>query len=292
VTESIFTVQVPANGDLNDGVDYTLGTLFTSAVNGTVDGIRWRYPHTSPASAIIGILYQFIDDSNGTELARATFTNTPVLDDWNTVNFAVPVNITAGTKYVAAIWTPGQYVSTSNFFTVALTNGDLTALADDAAAHNGRFIFSVGSPAYPTFSFNSSCYFADVLFTPGAGPIDVTLGQASESDTATAMTVSETVQLGQASETDSARALSVSETITLGLASETDSANPLTISETLTLNAADEIDSARPLHIEGTGTGGCFIFGPASLDWVFGQPTLDWQFGNPILCPQGGCSCS
>jgi hypothetical protein len=292
VTESIFTVQVPTNGDLNDGVDYTLGTLFTTAVNGTVDGIRWRFPHTNPSSAVIGILYQFIDDSNGTELARATFSGSPTPDDWNTVNFAVPVSVTAGTKYVAAIWTPGQYVSTSNFFTVPLTNGDLTALADDAAAHNGRFIFSVGSPAYPTFSFNSSCYFADVLFTPGAGPTNITLDQASETDTARAMTVSETVLLGQASETDTARTLSVGETITLGQAAETDSARTLVISETLTLHTADEVDSARPLHIEGAGTGGCFTFGPASLDWQFGQPTLDWQFSDLILCPQGGCSCS
>jgi hypothetical protein len=105
----------------------------------------------------------------------------------------------------------------------------------------------------------------------------------------TATTVTN-VTLGQATETDSARALTVAEGVSLGRASEVNTANALGTSETLVLGQAQELDSARALHIEGAATGGCFTFGNASLDWQFGQPTLDWQFGNPILCPQGGCS--
>lgn len=269
MTESIFTTQTPVNGDLNDGVDYSLGTLFDSAVAGTIDGIRWFYPHTLPSSDVIGLLYSFTDDTNGVELARATFV-APVIESWNTVLFAVPVAITPGTKYVAAIWTPGQYVSTSALFAAPITNLDLTALADAAGAHNGRFIFSVGVPAYPNLSFGSNGYFVDVLFTPGAGPINVTLDQASE--------------------VDSARALSISETVQVDRAAEIDSASTLTVSETLVLNKANEFDSARPLHVEGAGTGGCIAFGDATLDWQLGPVTLDWQFSDPILCPQGGCT--
>jgi len=98
------------------------------------------------------------------------------------------------------------------------------------------------------------------------------------------------VTLGQASETDTARAMSLSETIPLGQASEVDTARGVVTMETLLLGRAQELNSARALHIEGAATGGCFTFGDATLDWTFGQPTLDWQFGDPILCPQGGCS--
>lgn len=100
----------------------------------------------------------------------------------------------------------------------------------------------------------------------------------------------EQVTLGQASETDTARALTTSETVALGQASETDTARGIVTTETLILGQAEELDSARFLHIEGAATGGCFTFGDASLDWVFADPTLDWTFSDPILCPQGGCS--
>jgi hypothetical protein len=98
------------------------------------------------------------------------------------------------------------------------------------------------------------------------------------------------VTVGQASETDTARALTVAEGVTLGQASEADTARGVVTMETLLLGQAQETDTARFLHIEGAATGGCFTFGDVTLDWTFGQPTLDWQFGDPILCPQGGCS--
>jgi hypothetical protein len=118
----------------------------------------------------------------------------------------------------------------------------------------------------------------------------LTLGQASETDTARTLTVAEALALARASETDTARAISVGEGITLGQAGEVDTATGLITMETLILGQAFEIDTARFLHIEGSATGGCFTFGDASLDWLFADPTLDWVFGDPILCPQGGCS--
>jgi hypothetical protein len=118
----------------------------------------------------------------------------------------------------------------------------------------------------------------------------LTLGQASETDTARALTVAEILALARAAETDSARALSVGEGVSIGQAGEVDTANGVITMETLLLARAFELDSARSLHIEGSATGGCFTFGDASLDWAFADPTLDWQFSDPILCPQGGCS--
>jgi len=63
---------------------------------------------------------------------------------------------------VAAVFTPNRYVSTSNLFGSAITNGVLTAIADSGSGHNGRFL-QTGSEAYPTDTFGANGYFVDVV---------------------------------------------------------------------------------------------------------------------------------
>jgi hypothetical protein len=46
-------------------------------------------------------------------------------------------------------------------------NGTITAPADSASGHNGKFEFT-NSPKYPGFSEGGACYFVDVLFTPSS----------------------------------------------------------------------------------------------------------------------------
>ena len=74
--------------------------------------------------------------------------------------FRSPVAITAGTTYVASYHTSGNYSATSNYFTTAHTNGELTA---PRQWWRGVYAYGTGS-IFPTNSFNASNYWVDVVF--------------------------------------------------------------------------------------------------------------------------------
>jgi len=172
---SLFTSQLPANGDAWETSGVMIGTLLTFAISGQVTGCRWRYPAVLPASPVVAKLYQYGSESSGTELASATFSS-PTAGAWNTVNFGSPVTVVTGTKYLTAVWSNRDYVRTDSFFSSALTNGYITAPADSAGGRNGKFEFT-NTPKYPGFDQSGACYFVDVLFTPSgtdAPPEDVT----------------------------------------------------------------------------------------------------------------------
>jgi hypothetical protein len=198
---------------------------------------------------VIGLLYEVTTSTTGTELARVDFSN-PVAGTWNSATFEIPVAIDADTLYVAAIWTPDRYVATSSFFTADLVNGDLTAIQDatnptglPGNVRNGKF--HVGStPAFPEDFSNSSCYFADVLFSTG---FTAALGTATETDSAITLARTKIRGLGTAAETDSAVALARIKRFALGVASETDSAVAFGRIEQGALGAATETDSAITL---------------------------------------------
>jgi hypothetical protein len=169
MSASLFTNQTPTLTNANDGVPYCLGTLFTTAADGSIAGVRWYFPATLPSGTVTGGLFQWTSDTAGVELARADFAN-PVAGGWNSVLFASPPAVTAGQRYLAVVRTPNRYVATSGFFTgFSLVNGQLTASADNAAvpAHNGKFDDLHGANAgliYPQQSFGGGCYFVDILF--------------------------------------------------------------------------------------------------------------------------------
>jgi hypothetical protein len=147
-----------------DGSDYTFGTVFSSSANGQVHGIKWFFPDHLPNDHVIGLLYSWTNNGTGTELARVTFTNTQ--SGWNQATFTSPVSITAGTKYVAAVWTVDRFVRVNNQFTSAgVMNGDLTVPQHDSGTNNGKQLAAAGSPAYPATSGAGNGYLADVLYT-------------------------------------------------------------------------------------------------------------------------------
>lgn len=177
-TQSIFTTQTPALPNVNDAVAYTLGTVFRTSAAGTVGGIRWFFPATLPSGPVIGALFTWTDNTIGTELARATFVN-PTAGAWNSVAFAVPPALSVNTRYVATVYTPDRYVATAGLFSTAVTNGPLTAPADDAVtpARNGKFRSGGTGPTYPDGSNGAGCYFVDVLFDAvPARDLDVVVG--------------------------------------------------------------------------------------------------------------------
>lgn len=236
MAESIFTSQVPVQTNFLEGLPVTLGTLFTAAVNGTIDGGRWRFPDTLPVGTVQWLLYRWNSDASGTLLAQESFV-APVASTWNTVNATVPVNITAGQRYVTAVFTPnGRYVFTNNFFSASgVTNGNLTAPQDDAVtpARNGKFVQNA-APAYPTNSFNATCYFVDVLFTAAASATGIPISRASETDVAfpiSPLLAPLGVAINRTLEQDSAFAFTpvFDQSITINRANETDSAGSIAV---------------------------------------------------------------
>ena len=97
-------------------------------------------------------------------LASATFTN-ETASGWQQVNFSVPVQITAGTVYVASYHTNvGHYADDINYFTSSHSNGPLTALADGASGSDGVYAYGSNS-TFPTNGWQASNYWVDVVFT-------------------------------------------------------------------------------------------------------------------------------
>lgn len=163
--EFIFTSQLPASPNQTDGT-YTLGTVFTSNVDGQVVGIR-AYVGGVPSTSPLGLLYRFNSNTDGTLLASRAFgTLTP--NAWNSILFTTPVDILAGDYFVAAWGPTNNYSATANFFASSgVTNGHLTAPQATGPRLNGKFKTGA-SAVYPDQAFNDGCYFVDPLFLPAS----------------------------------------------------------------------------------------------------------------------------
>lgn len=82
----------------------------------------------------------------------------------------------------------------------------------------------------------------------------VTIGLATETDTAQPVTSAKTQSIGLASETDTAQALTALKAQAIGLATETDTAQPVTWSKAVTLGLATETDTAQAVTALKTAT--------------------------------------
>jgi hypothetical protein len=150
---------VPAVLDSNDPYAVTLGVRFTTQTAGTITGIKF-YKGPNNTGTHIGSLWS----ASGTLLASATFTAESV-SGWQTVTFATPVTVSAGTEYTAAYRTTvGHYSVTLGTFSGAYAHGALSV-----PANGGSFSYGDGFPG----SQISSNYLVDVLFTPTVTPISV-----------------------------------------------------------------------------------------------------------------------
>jgi hypothetical protein len=131
-----------------------LGISFTSSQSGTIVGIKY-YKSIGDGGTHTGSLWS----STGTLLATATFTQESA-SGWQTVTFANPVSIAAGTSYVASYHSNGHYAVTPDYFTSSRTVGPLTA-----AVGNGYYTYSADTlfPATPSDGAN---YWVDVIFSP------------------------------------------------------------------------------------------------------------------------------
>ncbi len=149
---SIWTTPTPSNTATSDKSAVELGLQFKSDVNGYITGVRFYKASTNTGTHVANLW-----DSSGKLLASATFTAESA-SGWQTVTFASPVYITAGTVYTVSYHTNvGNYSYNQNYFTSPFVSGHLTALTG---------VYGYGSTSmFPTSSYLASNYWVDVLFT-------------------------------------------------------------------------------------------------------------------------------
>ena len=143
----------------NDGAGgLQLGMKFQSQVDGFITGARF-YKQNGNTGLHIGQLY----DRNGNLLAEADFQD-ETTSGWQQVAFASPVAINAGTTYVISYHSSEGYYSVNDlYFSSPVLNEPLEALLDGAEGGNGVYRYT-SSPAFPSFSYNRSNYWVDVVF--------------------------------------------------------------------------------------------------------------------------------
>jgi hypothetical protein len=130
-------------------------------VSGQVTGIRF-YKASANTGTHVGSLWT----AGGTLLARATFTGESG-SGWQSVTFSTPVDVTAGTTYVASYFAPnGHYSATGAAFATAVDNPPLHTIANTISA-NGVY-GSNATPTFPNNDFNATNYWVDVLFLAGS----------------------------------------------------------------------------------------------------------------------------
>jgi hypothetical protein len=160
---SLFSsADVPTALTADDPNSVELGVKFVASNNGTISGIRF-YKGPENTGPHVANLWT----STGTLLASATFQN-ETASRWQTVTFTSPVNITAGTTYVASYHSNGFYSADAGYFNTAHSNGPLTAPASGSSGGNG--VYAYGSTSlFPTESYNASNYWVDVIYNQGSG---------------------------------------------------------------------------------------------------------------------------
>lgn len=152
--------DAPQVVESSDGDSYELGVKFRPLVNGRLTGVKF-YKAPNNTGTHIGNLWE----GDGTHLASVTFTD-ETATGWQTATFSTPIDIVAGTTYVASYSVPNGRFSTSSqyFASEGITSQYLTALASGVDGNNGVFNETPGS--FPSGSFQNTNYWIDVTFVP------------------------------------------------------------------------------------------------------------------------------
>ncbi len=160
---SLFDPYETGTGTLsNDSTSLELGVRFFPSQTGRITELKyWRDPSdASDTDVREGRLW----DGNGSVLATVTFTSGPGNSGWQTAALGTPVQVLPNSEYVASFRTEDNYLAASNFFVSDYVDpfGKLTAPggANGVYAYNSAVVF-------PTQSYFSSNYWADLSFEPG-----------------------------------------------------------------------------------------------------------------------------
>ncbi|GAA1287878.1 DUF4082 domain-containing protein [Saccharothrix xinjiangensis] len=134
----------------------TLGVNFVPTTDGLVTGVKYYKSAANGGRHVGGLALP-----DGTGLASATFTD-ETATGWQSVSFATPVPVTAGTTYLALYETvQGNYSENTNYFLA----GDVTTPQLVApASPNGMSGRIQGYPAFPRTATGHN-FWVDVVFT-------------------------------------------------------------------------------------------------------------------------------
>ena len=169
---SIFTDStVPSNPNDTDTDSVELGIKFTADTDGVVTGARF---YKGPLNT--GLHTGSLWSATGQQLATATFTN-ETTSGWQTVTFANPVPVTAGTTYIASYHAPiGRYATTVGAYTPAgVDNFPL-----HVPTHGAVYTYSTGFPN----NASDVDYGVDVVFNVPASVVPtMTASDPSDGDT-------------------------------------------------------------------------------------------------------------
>jgi methionine-rich copper-binding protein CopC len=157
---SLFSAAtVPTVTSENDGGSYEMGVRFSTSANGFITGIKF-YKGTGNTGTHVGTLWT----NTGIQLATGTFTG-ETATGWQTMTFASPIAVTAGTTYVASYTLPnGHYAADGGYFQrTAVTSNPLSAPLTAPGSANG--VYRVGT-GFPEQSYLGGNYWVDVVFTP------------------------------------------------------------------------------------------------------------------------------
>ncbi|EPX75779.1 DUF4082 domain-containing protein [Salipiger mucosus] len=156
--------EVVTGTSYNDGQPVSLGVRFEATETGAVTALKyWR---TAADADDTDTRPGYLWDAGGTLLATVTFTSAPGNAGWQVATLDTPVQIAANTEYVVSYQTQDNYLAGGNFFSSGFTDpfGVLTA----PSGQNGVYAYGT-SLQFPTQSYNSSNYWGDLAFEPGAG---------------------------------------------------------------------------------------------------------------------------
>ena len=151
--------SVPDIVTADDSYPVELGVQFRASVDGSIAGIQF---YKGPDN--IGPHVANLWTADGTLIASATFTD-ETASGWQQVNFATPVEIVAGTTYVASYHTSGHYSADLNYFNDPLIDGQLSA-----PGRAGVYAYGDGT-LFPDQSFSAANYWVDVVFN---APVTIT----------------------------------------------------------------------------------------------------------------------
>ncbi|MGR9376228.1 DUF4082 domain-containing protein [Rhizobium leguminosarum] len=158
VTQGLWTLaEKPATEVAIDRDSVELGLRFQATTAGSVQGIRFYKGFYNIGDHVVSLW-----SANGTLLATGVSVNES-LSGWQTVIFSSPIQIAAGTTYVASYHSSGYYSATQNYFGSPYASGALKAV-------DGGGVYAYGDNAgtFPGQSPGTGTnYWVDVVFDAG-----------------------------------------------------------------------------------------------------------------------------
>ena len=155
----------PTKPDGGDASSVELGVKFRTTTPGSVTGVRF-YKSVLNTGTHTGSLWS----SSGQQLATGTFTG-ETASGWQTLSFANPVPVKAGTTYTVSYHAPvGHYSADAGYFTAQGAGlAPIQALKSGADGADGVYAYSA-STSQPVNGYGDTNYWVDAVLDTSAVP--------------------------------------------------------------------------------------------------------------------------